>query len=314
MYDLFFFRYWSYLYHCFVQIFYLSLKKNYVVNEYAILDAQGNSSRELNELLSILKLDHDGSLESIVAVTQKLLKTIRPDNKERWEIDPTVEHELEHGREEKISLLTELGLTQKRISTCDHYDYCVLLGCRLVGFCKRVAYMLELYNVGLRFDSLVVLAGERPLTHDENITVLIEMFDKVIPAKKDLQLSTEFPKNEADMMAYVLDAIEMPKDLRTKIIIIRSPMKMNKEGVWIRPTTGDTVAEWLTLNPKKGSIVAISDQPYCIYQHSVLKTYLPEFVIETVGDAAKENLSIALYVDTLARILYQENIRFNVKK
>jgi hypothetical protein len=282
-------------------------------DNYTILDAQGNPSEDLVALLKISGLNHDGSLQSIVSITQKLLKTIRPDTKERWEIDQKIEQELEHNRKEKIVLLSQLGLLQKRVPAGDYYDYCIFLSGILERVCKRVTYMLELYNAGVRFDSLVVLAGERPLMQEENETVFLTMLDNVIPRRKDFQLRTEFPKNEADMIEYVFDAIEMPIELRSKIIFVRSPMKINKEGVLIRPTTGDTVAEWLALNPKKGSILAISVQPYCLYQHSVLKTYLPGFNIETVGQAVKEDLSIALYMDTLARILYQENIRLNIK-
>ena len=68
------------------------------------------------------------------------------------------------------------------------------------------------------------------------------------------------------------------------------------------------------MNPDPGSILAISDQPHCLYQHEVIKTYVPStFNVETVGNGAAENTSVALILDALARAIYQKHQQLSKK-
>ena len=78
-----------------------------------------------------------------------------------------------------------------------------------------------------------------------------------------------------------------------------------------RPNTEDTVEEFLKLKPKPGSYLVISNQPFILRQHSVMKSLLPRgFKIETVGYGVKsDSLNISLILDAFARLLYQENKR-----
>ena len=87
-------------------------------------------------------------------------------------------------------------------------------------------------------------------------------------------------------------------------------MKNNSQGTLVRPTTADTITEWLKTEPQPGTIIAISDQPHCLYQQAVLKALLPSnFDVETVGNGTSEKTSVALMLDALGRALYQENQR-----
>jgi hypothetical protein len=282
------------------------------VQEYMVVNEKGVPSSDLNELLKISEINHDGTLQSIVNLTQKSwLEAIRPNNAERWEVNNEVQEKFERKREQILPLLNSIGLCQKRAPKNSHYDHAVLLGATLERFCTRLAYFLSLDSTHIKFDSIVVLVGERPLNaSEENKEKFLELLDSGLFGKKDFDSSKPFPTNEADMSQYVLDSVDMPAQWRSKIMIIRSPMKQTVDGKAVRPTTGDTVTEWLKTNPKSGTIAAFSNQPYCLYQESVLKTLLPrEFSVEAVGEEAKEDLSVALYLDTLARILYQENKR-----
>ena len=61
-----------------------------------LVDQSGNPSKQLLQLLSVLEIKHDGSLQSIVDATQKdWLQAIRPGNKERWEIDAAIKEKFE---------------------------------------------------------------------------------------------------------------------------------------------------------------------------------------------------------------------------
>lgn len=82
----------------------------------------------------------------------------------------------------------------------------------------------------------------------------------------------------------------------------------------LRPTTEDTIKKWLETNPSSGTCLAISNNPHIGYQHSVLKTYLPdEFKLETVGSSASLELPMAFYLGEMARWMYQERQRLLLK-
>ena len=85
-------------------------------------------------------------------------------------------------------------------------------------------------------------------------------------------------------------------------------------GILKRPTTPDTVLDWLKIKPHPGLCLAISNQPYVLYQDSVLKTVLPpSFTVETIGEKMDEtSYNVSLLLDNLARFLYQEAKRLNV--
>ena len=91
-------------------------------------------------------------------------------------------------------------------------------------------------------------------------------------------------------------------------------MKVGKTGLAIRPNTGDTIIAWLKHNPKPGEILAISSQPYVQYQDAVLKTLIPHgFSTETIGPATVgDSEAIAVNLDNVARILYQEQERLRI--
>ena len=82
------------------------------------------------------------------------------------------------------------------------------------------------------------------------------------------------------------------------------------DGTISRANTEDTLRHWLTTDPIPGTCLAVSSQPFVGYQHSVARTVLPvNFEIETVGDISAEDEPLAVYLDTVARWLYQEKKR-----
>lgn len=55
----------------------------------------------------------------------------------------------------------------------------------------------------------------------------------------------------------------------------------------------------------KGNVLIISNQPYVAYQHSVVRSVLPEsFRVESVGHAASAQEKVSTIVDSLARQIY----------
>jgi hypothetical protein len=168
----------------------------------------------------------------------------------------------------------------------------------------RLVHLVDLWQKGVRFDQVVLLSGARPLTQSEQ-SALVDAYG--------LQDSTIIPLTEADAMKLVYETIDMPDAMRkVSLVVIDVPMQITKSGALARPTTGDTVNQWMELHPKPGNCLVISNQPYVAYQHSVSKTLLPkDFIVETVG-AQSTDTQIDVYLDTIARLLYQEKNRLNL--
>lgn len=260
----------------------------------AILNSEQKPSDLLLDILSLTHINHDGTLKNIVELTQKQqpIGFIRPLGKERWEIDDIHED----NRLAILKTFQKMGVLDALHPVDMHYDYGIVHGATLDRSQSRMLFLIELHNQGIRFDSIVVLSGKRLLTADE---------------QKRLNYAAE---NEYEMVKIVWNQLDIPERLKQiPITFVDSPM-IEKDGVITRPTTGTTIKTWLESNPKPGSALTISNQPFCEYQDSVTRTYLPRsFQIETVGPAAdQDEIRISVLLDNLARWLYQENMRRNL--
>ena len=201
-------------------------------------------------------------------------------------------------------LLIKLNLPKKK------YEYAIVLGSTFSNFLTRLAKLLRIYNEGTRFKKLIIHTGARPLDPTkESKNILFNHSNGEVPIRKDWQ-PTQVPLTEADMVRMVLDRAELPAGFKdsVKIDIIDAPMQKNKDGSLRRPNTGDVVKLWLSQGIQPGTVLAITNQPYVLYQHAVLKTLLPTtFNIETAGSAIKSPIHVGIILDSLARWLYQEN-------
>ncbi|AXK60704.1 hypothetical protein [Candidatus Chromulinivorax destructor] len=267
----------------------------------SIVNEQGHPTDVLLQLLSLTDIEHDGSLASIVQATQKADSGwMRKEGCERWDIvDTNVANQNDF-----FDLFHKLHLVDEIVPQQQQYDYVLLMGAAYDRIASRLQYAIQLCKQGVRFDNVVILSGARPLT-DAEITALQRDYNF-----KD---SAAVPATEAELMQFVYDTIKKPENMdHIPVVLINAPMKITKNGALARPTTGDTVIEWMKLNPVVGSCLVISNQPYVCYQDSVAKTLLPhDFTVETVGEKSHD-VTIGIYLDTLARNLYQEKIRLSL--
>lgn len=87
-------------------------------------------------------------------------------------------------------------------------------------------------------------------------------------------------------------------------------MQTAKGGSIRRPNTADTIMSWLTTNPEPGSLLVFANQPYVGYFEAVFNTFLLDsFSTEVIGGEASEGAPLALFLDNLARWLYQANLQ-----
>lgn len=262
----------------------------------SILDSEQRPSNFLCKILELTHIEHDGTLKNIVTLTQKEqpIGFIRSRGKERWEISDIHEDK----RIAIIETFEQMGILDTLLPTKTHYNYVLVHGATLDRAQTRMFFLIDLYNHGIRFDAIIILSGKRLLTDDE---------------KKRLNYAAE---NEYEMVQVVWNQLDLPEGLKQlPTLFVDSPMK-EKNGVILRPTTADTIITWLKSDPKPGSALTISNQPFCDYQDCVTRTYMPNsFEIETVGPAAdQDEIRVSVLLDNLARWLYQENLRHSGRK
>jgi hypothetical protein len=259
---------------------------------HALVDKNNQPTTPLLKLLKKTGCPHDNTLPSIVASAQKNL--LRQPGKERWE------NKTNALLDDAYLLLFEgLYLIQEIVPSQKSYDYALLLGGVLDDVRTRLTYLISLWDKGIRFNSLVILTGQRPLdSRIENEESLVHNNSKNVPP----------PTTESEMIQCVFAQTNLPTEWKNLLSTVDMPMQKMADGSCRRPNTEDTVVEWLRgHNPRPGTILAISNQPFIGYQHAVLRKNLPDFRIETVGPAYEDNESISTILDAAARWIYNEN-------
>jgi hypothetical protein len=252
-----------------------------------VVDDAGYPTKELLAVLKALNIEHSGTLQDIVHVTQK--RWLRPRDKERWQIeDACAEKEVQ-----LLPLLAALGMTQDVHASKMHYDYAFLLGSRLGSVKKRLQFLIDEWNRGVRFNTVVLMSGYRELTEDEKQEL-----------RGSLPRGADFPQTEPAMMRLVYAMSALPQDMANLPVQLVSAQAQPQQQ---RATTEDTIKTWLNSSPLPGTVLSISSQPFIGYQHAVTDTYLPQvFLLETIGPVEPERSSVAVMLDNLARWLYQE--------
>ena len=275
-------------------------------------------SPALQKILLITNVTHYGSLESVVNATQKAW--LRKPGIERWHMGDTYQK----FDQQLAPLFKELGMQNEIKPSQEKYDYVLILGDTVNCLRTRFAYALDQWQKGIRFSTLVFLVGERPLlddpAHHEDNETEAELYDRTnmyLPIRADWQEPSTMPQTETEMARMVYDQAIVPDEFK-KLVTVRfidTPMQLTTSGQMRRPNTADTIKLWLKKVPHRGSILAISNQPYIGYQHAVLQSYIPpEMSVETVGPKAYMPLSADLLLDTLARWLYQEDFFYKTHK
>lgn len=259
-----------------------------------IADDKGNISPEIQAILDITAVEQKPKdITELVALTQK--EWLRKPGTERWDINPNLRQELYDKLEpilKKLGLIDAIMLNDNVVP-----DYLVILGATSKSLNVAFSFtdkLLEKFKE--KKPKVIVLVGQRVITDEAE-----KAFLKQCNAPATV-------KTETDAAKFLINLYPQLKSSKS-IIFVDTPGSLNQ-----RPTTQDTIKEWLKSNPKFGNIVAISRVPFVQYQDTVLRTYLPEeFTLVTVGPKDDREMSVGLYLDTLARWIYQENERRKVQ-
>lgn len=261
----------------FIAAFFLLVSSFCYASRTSLFDA------DLNVLLEVMDVPHEGTPESIVEATQK--RWTRPAGKELWEVKDTV---TATQKAAVIDYCTKKGFLKEIKPAHLQYDYAILLGATVYPMEKCMAYLAKLAESGVQFKNVILLSGARPL--DAAIEPLLEGC-----------------KTEGDAMEYLWKAHPLSKKVAWKHY--QHPMITLADGKTRRPSRIDTFDLWMKDSPEPGRCFFVYIQPYLNYQTAVAENHLPKtFLCETVGPAAEvSNQNTAKLLDTIARCLYETN-------
>jgi hypothetical protein len=277
-------------------------------DQFTRMNLVGNSRVAQPALLHLLNLTgvhNNGTLADITAATQKAW--LRSPNQERWQM---AEYTADN-KDQLFQTLKSMGIIDTISPMHTQYDYGVVLGALAERVRMRLAFLVEQWHSGVRFNSLVFLGGERPL--DPTVESEKELLEGTVinwPRKQNWSLQGSLPKTELEMMQMVLDQTELPADMaKVPCLFVNAPAKQAADGSLKRPTRADTIIAWLEHNPTPGICLFSSSQPHVLYEHAVMQLCLPrEFTVETVGRYASNTTNVAVILDAIARTLYCLNV------
>lgn len=239
-----------------------------------------NNISILTQIFSILGLPSPADVRLLNGIAQK--NFLRKPDQELWEM----EYRFEDQREQLLPLLSQLNFCTEIQPPPGHYIYALILGSLSNEVQRFIEHLVQIsHTQKITYDCVVLLGSSRPLHADfENITL---------------------GNTEAEMMETLYKQSQLAHH---PYRLIDAPLKITGHGC-SRPTTDDTLFAWLATNPQPGSCLVISEQPFIQRQLKVLQTVLPrEFTFAAAGLAAEPHLPMVVYLDALARTIYQELI------
>lgn len=202
-------------------------------------------------------------------------------------------------------LLVELELLDKvKADLGWTLEGALLLGATVVGVRKRLSYLLEQYDRGLRFKRLYLLGGARPLdVTKESSPILCSPAE--LPFKPDWTAPSELPTTEAGMMQLVFDQSDLPGSWEA--VLIDTPLQPTADGKTRHPNTMDTVKMFAQCGAQPGMYVAVSSQPFVARQKYNVQDMLPTgYIASSIGYSAPMTTPLKTYLDEICRLLHEE--------
>jgi len=248
----------------------------------------------------------DSQIQTIISSVQKTW--LRKPGLERWHLPfMTIDNKpalMENFR--KLGMVDEIRPTRK------NYDYALVLGCAVPRMKLRLAYLVRLWNEGIRFKQIVFLTADRPLdpNYEDKESLLYDV-PEALPLAP-ISDHEALPKTEAEAMAFYYRMSVLPPELKSlPLQIVVAQTRELLSNAKVRPNRGDTVLSWFKYKPRPGTVLAVSNQPHVGYEFSVLRHVLPpSFSLDVVGEKSIQD-NPAIFLDTIARWMFVEVCEFD---
>lgn len=258
----------------------------------------------LHELFKALNIDIPPTLEAMNTYAQK--NWLRKPGEERWQMG-TSEYQAMAIKLEPV--LKKIGVLDEVFPSRINTDYAIVLGAAVFRMRVRMQHLMHLVDTGkLIPKKIVVLTGDRPL--DPNIEGEKELLDARFICK-GWKCLEKLPSNESEAAQFVWKQLSKSRKVeQVPIQFVPTPM-IQKGDKCVRPTAPDIIETWMRMSPELGHIVAISNNPYVLFQNKSMKAPLIKAgwfegggTLESVGAASTEKSNISVQLDNVARYMY----------
>lgn len=277
-----------------------------------LFDENYEPRAQLLQLLEVVGMPSlDSSQEAIFQINDWAQKNLLRQG-ERWQEQTT---RFEALKTSVNPLLSELGFIETVAPHFKEYEGAIVHGALLPRVRHRLHYLIEQWKQGVRFTHLYFLGGERPLeATKENKEAFIDDKDSALKIRSGWIEPEKWPETECEMMQLVWEQSDIPPDMlkQVKVFFVNAPMKKDpRSEKLIRPTTDDTILSWLKLNPLCGRYLAITNAPYINRQDMVIRMIATSgYGFDTVGSGASEQEKMAIFLDELARLVFQTKLAY----
>ncbi len=254
-------------------------------------------------LLNLQKIVRGTSVNSWHQSLTSFSQFARKPGQERWQLQTL---KLSDTQKETIHKdLTELGFINAITPSCKKYKAAVITGGAVPRMILRIEYLTSLWQQGIRFEKVVLIAGQRPLEDYDNISKAITSLqsqNKIAP----LRLTPEnTPCHEAEAQRLLYTLFKKPPDMeKLPVAAEDKPRRWDTTGQkWIRPGTGDTFNQLIEKNKDDDNFLIVTSQPYVFYMDAVYKNQLvslsnPPF-IDVVGAEAPSSTRTVEYLNAV---------------
>lgn len=259
----------------------------------------------LSALFDELDIPHTKTFDAMVDASQRWR---RRSGQERWEMPDIKLNQQQQLR--VLAHLAKLGLINELHPISQQFEYALLLGATVPRMEHRLNQLIKLWKEGVRFNQIIVLAGQRPLAAD--IDQVEALINRIIGEDTQGEARTiARPLTETEAARLLFKVTNMPADMgQVPVVFIDTP-KLWQQDHWQRPCTRDTLKKWIgtstpeTGAPKSGKTLIVSDQPHALYQQEVVRQELPDsFTTEVTAQQAGADTRVAIYLDALALWLH----------
>lgn len=234
---------------------------------------------------------------------------------ERWEMDA----DLTPDQIKNVTdiILNKLELKKEVLPKDKAYAGTLFLSASLSTVRQRLAFLNALIeSKNPQLGKIYVLMGERSLSEAAGETKenMFNARNDIVSFVSGWSPPHSIPTDEGDMMKLVFDQSRHPSLKNEDIQFVYAPRRKGE----VRATTASTLAKWLEeVNPPAETYLAISNQPYVLYQELVILRCLleanrPDIHVEAVGSkmtepayARTESQEAASLLDYLNRIIYE---------
>jgi hypothetical protein len=263
------------------------------------------ASAELMRLLEVtgVKVEGKPNLNNVHKAIEKA-RWQSPLGTDRWEME--LPRELHHKANEIIKVChDDLGMGKAVIPNAANYSGALFLGAVFKRVVERVIFYKNLLSLGLIDPKLKIwiLTGERPLSAAAGESD--EALKQIIPEEQKVKT---LPTNETEMLKFVFHYL-MPKDVELEYVLAW------KDPNHKRATTYTSIEAFLRALPNSSTanhkFLVISNQPFIIYQQSVMELVLkklgyPNISVHAVGGQIHTNITnkpqhAAVLLDTIAK-------------